>query len=722
MKKNVKLGTKIILGFLAVVALVAVAGLTGYWGVTKVGNALHVVADKEAPIADASMEMMLAVSEGRMLGDELKGVTTVIVAAEASKIDTIAQAFDASSTQFDRWAEAILLGGAVDDVTVIKTDNAELLSLTAEAQKLHDEAFQPAFASLKNNGRQLIEAKSAADAAMEQMEAVCEALTAVLEEFEVVIVKELERSLAAASTTEQLRAVIAEEMPLADCAMEAKHSVAESRLTLEEIAQATTAEEIDAILPEYQATIRLFDELTRAISQGGEIEGTTIVATDNNAVRGQIEQLDKRHGQFEAAADEMIAKRRKMVAQAKIADQVMAELDAAGDAMDGLLERIEGLAGEAMDRAKAGGRTAKATATWSMVTIVIVSVLSGLFIGLFLTHSITKILNHIAAALSQGSEQVASASGQVSMASQSLANGATEQAAGLEETSSSLEEIASITSHNADNAQEAKTLATKTRHAADGGAEAMSKMNVAIRDIQKSANETAKILKVIDDIAFQTNLLALNAAVEAARAGEAGKGFAVVAEEVRNLAMRSAEAAKNTAGMIEGSVKNAQSGVDIADEVSKALEDIVHSVGKTTNLVSEIAAASHEQAQGVDQVNTAVSQMDKITQQNAATAEESASAAEQLNAQAESMADVVDQLVALIRGASDRQGDRARAARHHSRGQAGRPAPGRSPLAASDQTWHQISDDKHQPATSKSDARHAIPLDADDADLNAFND
>src|SRR5439155_24782995 len=107
-------------------------------------------------------------------------------------------------------------------------------------------------------------------------------------------------------------------------------------------------------------------------------------------------------------------------------------------------------------------------------------------------------------------------------------------------------------------------------------------------EIQKSASETAKIIKVIDEIAFQTNLLALNAAVEAARAGEAGRGFAVVAEEVRSLAMRSAEAAKNTGAMIEQSVQSARNGVSITGDVAKILEEITNSATRVNGLVGEI--------------------------------------------------------------------------------------------------------------------------------------
>jgi len=251
-------------------------------------------------------------------------------------------------------------------------------------------------------------------------------------------------------------------------------------------------------------------------------------------------------------------------------------------------------------------------------------------------ETLGRTIRQIIKGLSNGAEQTASAAGQVSSASQSLAQGSSEQAASIEETSSSIEEMASMTRRNAGNANEAKSLA-------DNATEAMSRMSQGIDDIKKSSDETAKVVKTIDEIAFQTNLLALNAAIEAARAGEVGKGFAVVAEEVRNLAQRSAEAARNTAEMIEGSVKNADNGVTITKEIAESNR-------KINNLVAEIAAASNEQAQGIEQINAAMGQMDQATQSNAANAEESASAAEELSSQAEELSNAVRQLQAMVGG------------------------------------------------------------------------
>jgi hypothetical protein len=293
--------------------------------------------------------------------------------------------------------------------------------------------------------------------------------------------------------------------------------------------------------------------------------------------------------------------------------------------------------------------------SWIMLSVSIVMVLVVVAISVAVSSSVVKSMKAIIVGLGSGANQVNDAASQVSGSSQRLAEGASEQAASVEETSASLEEMASTTRTNSESAERASTLADHANTAAITGTQAMTRMSQAIEEISKSAGETSKIIKVIDEIAFQTNLLALNAAVEAARAGEAGKGFAVVAEEVRNLAMRSAEAAKNTSSMIEGSVKSAQRGVELTQEVAKQLNEITGAVGQTAELVSGMAKANKEQAQGIDEVNKAMTQIDRVTQNNAASAEEGASAAEELSAQAIQMNSLVTDLIRLVGGIDQQQ-------------------------------------------------------------------
>jgi methyl-accepting chemotaxis protein len=250
-----------------------------------------------------------------------------------------------------------------------------------------------------------------------------------------------------------------------------------------------------------------------------------------------------------------------------------------------------------------------------------------------MAESLNDVISQVSAAVSQ----VSSGSSQVSAASQSLSQGAAEQASSLEEISSSLNEINAQSKQNAENATEANAIAKTASENAVAGNEQMQGLMDSMEKISASAEETTKVVKVIDDIAFQINLLALNANVEAARAGKYGKGFAVVADEVRNLAVRSGDAVKETTAIVEGTTTNMREGADAAEATAKQLAQIVEGSSKVAEFLGEIALASKEQAQGVEQINSGLEQIDQVTQSNTASAEESASAAEELAAQSEQL-------------------------------------------------------------------------------------
>jgi methyl-accepting chemotaxis protein/methyl-accepting chemotaxis protein-1 (serine sensor receptor) len=391
---------------------------------------------------------------------------------------------------------------------------------------------------------------------------------------------------------------------------------------------------------QYQQTFRAraaalqkaLDELSQ-LAEGGEAESIVKnLKQQASLVLQEHEELSQ-----SVATDKMDA------ALDIFSQKVQPRIDEIGKAASSLVDQeSRELAAASAASASKSSRTTVATITFTLLAL---GVGGGVFVIVRQANGALKILS---AKIAESAAHVANASKQVSAASQSLAQGASEQAASLEETSASTEEIVSITRRNADHASEVAALMQKTGEDSSESNRALDRMVEQMKEIDGSSHKIARIIKVIDEIAFQTNILALNAAVEAARAGEAGLGFAVVADEVRNLAQRCALAARDTAVLIEESIATAGDGNAKLDQMAGAVRSVTESAVRVKSLVDQVNLGSQEQARGMEQISRAILQMEQVTQKTAAGAEQSASAGAELDGHASMLRDLVREMHLMV--------------------------------------------------------------------------
>ncbi len=367
-----------------------------------------------------------------------------------------------------------------------------------------------------------------------------------------------------------------------------------------------------------------------------------------NAVDAFLQAHSTLGGKYEAALGAF------MEAHGENAHQVDAMVKGQDRTATDLIDKVVDVSQESARAAAQAQQGAAVRRIWAISLMALLALGAIGVIAAFIIRGVTRTLRSAIQELGESAEQLSGAAHQVSSASQNLARGSSEQAGPLEESSAATSEINSMAHRNTENSQQAAKLMALSRSRFDEAEQYLNQMVGAMGEINAQSDKIARIIKVIDEIAFQTNILALNAAVQAARAGEAGMGFAVVADEVRGLAQRSAQAAKDTSELIQESIAKSNNGKVKMDQVAVVIRAIAQESGDIKTLVDEVSNGSQEQTRGIEQIAQATAQMERVTQQSAASSEETASAAQELSAQSETLQAVVGRLAEMVDGAGAR--------------------------------------------------------------------
>ncbi len=285
------------------------------------------------------------------------------------------------------------------------------------------------------------------------------------------------------------------------------------------------------------------------------------------------------------------------------------------------------------------------------ILIGITAVILAIVVGYLTSKSMNKSIRSITSCMSESVNQMVSVSAQVSCVNDQLVDGAARQRISINKTTLSVKEIIDLTNKNEETANRVNDMMKKTSQVVEDSAASMSELTNSIQEISSVSNETRKIVYSIDEIAFKTRLLSLNASIEAARAGDAGTGFAVVAEEVRNLAMQSAEAAKNTAALIENIIRKIHEQHGLVEKTDGHFSLLSRSVSDVDDLVKDMIMAFNEQSEGIGQISEAVLDVEDVIRQNAANAEKSVTVFGELNRQTENMLSYIR----ILRGLEEQQ-------------------------------------------------------------------
>jgi methyl-accepting chemotaxis protein len=699
--QDLKIGTKLAVGFGCLLLLVATAGIVGFSGLRTVGHALTVISEEEAPLVDAAMEMKISLMQAMTAMDEFMAATSVMATDDVGQLGAIEERYQAALTSFDTAAAAILDGGELEGGTrIIKTDNAALAALVRKADETHNGRYQSAAREMMQDGRDLLVKKGEAAAAMKSMEGVFDEVADDVASVEEMLQKEIAKLAAEAHIGAAAQAILREEVPLADMINEIKSGLTLTRVFLEEFVQSRDLAELGEIEGKYILAVAAFDLNVSAILNGGVVDGVTIFATDNPSIREAVRELDQNHEDFQKSAEALMAAQRSILEKSTKAAQVNAQLDQAGVDAEMMLSEVEKLTGEEMT-------AAKENAVAVLISVLAGAILLGIFLGVIITRAITgpidkgvKLAEEIARGdfslrlnlkrndeigdlakaldnMSDNLQRAADVAEQIAKGDLGvevkLASEKDQLGRALESMGTILNDVIGQVKVAGDNvtsgslamsasSQEMSQGASEQAAAAEEASASIEQMSANIRQNAENALQTEKIaIKAAEDT--REGGIAVKETVGAMK--QIAQKIMIIEEIARqtnllalNAAIEAARAGDHGKGfaVVAAEVRKlaersqiaageigglSTSSVEVAERAGRLLDIIVPNIQKTAELVQEISAASREQDAGAEQISKAIQQLDTVIQQNASASEEIASTAEELSSQSEQLQEMI---------------------------------------------------------------------------------
>ncbi len=575
MFKNIKLGTRLWIGFAGLIVVVVAIGIIGLNRMASIRKTLEVIVDERIARAD------MATATNFRSVDNARITYQLFVAKEKADVDALAAVNTANSSEISAYVELL-------QKTIDLPKEKELFAKVGEKRQ--------AYLDSRRKARELLASGKHDEASVVAMREVTPALTAYRKTWEDFIAYENELVASAvkeaAVVYSQGRAIVLTLIVLAILVAILMAWGTTRHITRQTKALMDLFSKIG--LGDYQSRARVYsqDELGTATMTMNAMLDNTLSLIQSSDEKEQIQQS------IMQLLDEVSG-----VATGDLTKEAAVTADVMGSVADSFNYMI-------MELRKIIGNVQETTLQVSSSA-----------------NEIQATTEHLADGTEAQSMQIMTASAAIE-----------EMAVSIQQVSENAAISATVADQARHTAKEGGEAVRKTIHGMSSIREKVQETAKRIKRLGESSQEIGEIVQLIGDIADRTSILALNASIQAAVAGEAGRGFAVVAEEVERLAERSTQATKRIGALIktiqtetnevvasmEDNTREVVSGSELANEAGRALEQIQSVSDRLADLIQTISSASKQQARGSDGLAKSMVEIREVTQQTAAGTKQAA--------------------------------------------------------------------------------------------------